>query len=76
MAGDIKVSVPFETLLSSIAELSLEDKILLRKSLDEQIREQSTPDKKSARGKYAHVATSSEAFARRKQEEIELEGAQ
>ena len=37
MAGDIKVPVPFETLLGSIAELSLEDKVLLRESLDEQI---------------------------------------
>lgn len=37
MAGDIRVPVPFETLLGSISELSLEDKVLLRESLDEQI---------------------------------------
>lgn len=29
--------VPFEALLDSIAELSFEDKVLLRESLDEQI---------------------------------------
>ncbi len=74
MAGDIKVSVPFETLLGSIAELSLEDKVLLRESLDEQIREQSATKKRGVRGKYAHVATSSEEFARHKREEIALEG--
>lgn len=37
MAGNIRVPVPFETLLGSISELDLEDKILLRDSLDEQI---------------------------------------
>lgn len=37
MAGNIRVSVPFETLLGSISELGLEEKILLRDSLDEQI---------------------------------------
>ncbi|MBA2693858.1 MAG: hypothetical protein H0U65_15430 [Rubrobacter sp.] len=37
MAGNIRVPVPFETLLGSVSELSLEDKILLRDSLDEQI---------------------------------------
>lgn len=37
MAGNIKVPVSFEVLLGSIFELSVEDKILLRESLDEQI---------------------------------------
>lgn len=74
MAGDIRVPVTFETLLGSIAELSLEDKVLLRESLDEQIRGQSATKKRGVRGKYTHVATSSEEFARHKREEIALEG--
>ncbi len=32
------------------------------------------PPRKKARGKYARVSTSSEAFARRKRDEIPLEG--
>ncbi len=38
MAGEtVKINIPFEALLNSIAELSVEEKIQLRNSLDEQI---------------------------------------
>ena len=38
MAGEtVKISIPFEALLNSITELSVEEKIQLRNSLDDQI---------------------------------------
>lgn len=38
MSGEtVRLLVPFEALLSSIIELSLEDKVALRDALDEQI---------------------------------------
>lgn len=38
MAGEtVKINIPFEALLNSIAELSIEEKIQLRDYLDEQI---------------------------------------
>ncbi len=33
----VKINIPFEALLNSIAELSVEEKIQLRNSLDDQI---------------------------------------
>lgn len=46
----------------------------LRTYLDD--AEGARPPRKKVRGKYARVATSSEAFARRKRDEIPLEGEQ
>lgn len=69
-----------ETLLSGVASLAartgkgerdiFED--ALRAYLD--LTEQERPPRKGVRGKYARVATSSEAFARRKRADIPLEG--
>ena len=40
MAGEtVKISITFEALLNSIAELSVEEKIQLRNSLDDQLDE-------------------------------------
>ena len=70
------MSQALERILEEVKGLTLQERQRLREFL-----EQETPSRnvtarnrvRQTRGKYAHVPTSSGAFARRKREEIELE---
>ena len=65
-------SLSVEEQLRLISEISIK----LHKTMLAQLSEEKTPVAQagSVRGKYAYVPTSSDRFAQRKQEEIEMEG--
>lgn len=74
----------YREILGSIAQLSAEELIRLIEDISTVLRDKMTTESPAAadrtekiasvKGKYAYVETSSDKFARRKQEEIELEG--
>lgn len=65
-----------ERIIAEVDALSPEEKEKLREHLDREAGASTHPDEefiRATRGMFAHVPTSTEAFARRKQEEIDLE---
>lgn len=67
----------FEEVLEKVNLLSLDEQLKLREVIEQnekaEKRRKHVEFVRSLCGKYAHLPTSSEDFARRKQEEIELE---
>ncbi|HJQ33547.1 MAG TPA: hypothetical protein VJ866_15285 [Pyrinomonadaceae bacterium] len=64
------MSTTLDRIIEEVRSLNPEEQRQLREMLE---REARTAELRRIRGKYAHVPTSSDDFAREKQEEIELE---
>jgi hypothetical protein len=64
------MSSSLEKIIEEVRALSAEEQRQLRELLDREMR---TAELRRIQSKYAHLTTSSEAFAARKAEEIELE---
>ena len=64
------MSTILERIIEEVRALNPDEQQQLREMLE---REARTAELRRIRGKYAHIATSSDDFARQKQEEIELE---
>jgi hypothetical protein len=71
------MSAILEKIMQEVRLLSPEELRELREMIDREARSQEQVEREQTlrriRGKYAHLATSSEEFAARKREEIEIE---